>query len=124
LRLLVDTHAALWLLAKDERLPPTAREMIYDRGVDCFLSAASVWEVAIKRRLGKLRASAAFHIDLERHDIRGLPIYDRHAALVADLPLHHKDPFDRLIVAQAMVEKLSILSADATLRAYDVPVLW
>ena len=84
MRLLVDTQAALWLLSKNERLPPTARELIFDRSVDCFLSAASVWEVAIKRRLGKLDASADFHIHLERHGVRGLPIYDRHATLVAD----------------------------------------
>ena len=124
MRLLVDTQAALWLLSKNERLPPTARELIFDRSVDCFLSAASVWEVAIKRRLGKLDASADFHIHLERHGVRGLPIYDRHATLVADLPLHHHDPFDRLLVAQASAEGMSILSADEILRKYDVPVLW
>jgi PIN domain nuclease of toxin-antitoxin system len=124
LRLLVDTQAALWLLAKDERLRPTAREMIFDRSVDCFLSAASVWEVAIKRKLGKLSASSEFHIDLERHGVIGLPVYDRHAARVAELPLHHGDPFDRLLVAQAIGERMSILSADKILRKYDVPVLW
>jgi PIN domain nuclease of toxin-antitoxin system len=124
LRLLVDTQAALWLLSKDKRLPPTARELIFDRSVDCFLSAASVWEVAIKRRLGKLNALADFHIHLRRHGVAGLPVYDRHAVLVADLPFHHHDPFDRLLVAQAIVERMSILSIDPILRKYDVPVLW
>jgi PIN domain nuclease of toxin-antitoxin system len=124
LKLLIDTQAALWLLSKNERLPPSARELIFDKSVDCFLSAASVWEVAIKRALGKLKASADFHIHLQRHDVTGLPVYDRHAALVADLPLHHHDPFDRLLVAQAMGEGMSILSTDEILREYDVPVLW
>jgi PIN domain nuclease of toxin-antitoxin system len=124
LKLLIDTQAALWLLSKNERLPPSARELIFDKSVDCFLSAASVWEVAIKRALGKLKASADFYIHLQRHDVTGLPVYDRHAALVADLPLHHHDPFDRLLVAQAMGEGMSILSTDEILRKYDVPVLW
>jgi len=124
LKLLVDTQAALWLLLDDGRLSDTARQLLFDEEVDCFLSAASVWEAAIKRGLGKLDAPADFHIHMERNGTRGLPVYDRHAALVADLPPHHRDPFDRLLVAQAMEEGMSILSADRILRAYDVPVLW
>lgn len=105
-------------------MPPSARSLVLDEGVDCFLSAASVWEVAIKRSVGKLRSVADFHVHLERHGIAGLPIYDRHAAQVADLPLHHRDPFDRLLVVQARSEGMSILSKDEILHRYDVPVVW
>jgi PIN domain nuclease of toxin-antitoxin system len=124
LKLLVDTQAALWLLAEDRRLPTTARRLVFDEDVDCFLSAAAVWEVAIKRSLGKLDAPADFHVYLKRHGIAGLPIYDRHAMLVADLPRHHGDPFDRLMVAQAIAEEMAILSIDKVMHAYDVQVLW
>lgn len=127
MRLLVDTQAALWLLLDDERLSETARRLLFkeaDQKVDCFISAASVWEAAIKRGLGKLDAPEDFHVQMERNGIQGLPVYDRHAALVADLPPHHSDPFDRLLVAQAMNESMSILSADEVLGAYDVDVIW
>jgi PIN domain nuclease of toxin-antitoxin system len=124
LRLLVDTHAALWFLEGDLRLSHTARNLIEDDRIERRLSAAVVWEVAIKRRLGKLTAPADFYERMDRQGVRGLPVYDRHAVLVADLPLHHHDPFDRLLVAQAMAEGMSILSADRILHKYDVPVLW
>jgi PIN domain nuclease of toxin-antitoxin system len=83
-----------------------------------------VWEAAIKRGLGTLKAPADFHVQMQRHGFTGLPVYDHHAARVANLPPHHRDPFDRLLVAQAMAEGMSILSDDAQIRAYDVPVLW
>lgn len=124
MRLLVDTHAALWLLANDDRLPQSARELLFARENDCVLSAASVWEAAIKRRLGKLKAPPGFHTQMHRHGFSALPVYDRHAALVADLPLHHRDPFDRLLIVQAIDEGMSILSDDTQMRSYEVPVLW
>ncbi len=105
-------------------MPLSARSLVFDESVDCFLSAASVWEVAIKRSVGKLKSVADFHVHLERHGVAGLPVYDRHAALVADLPFHNRDPFDRLLVAQAQSEGMTILSKDEILRAYDVPVVW
>jgi len=120
----VDTQAALWLLLDDERLSETARGLLFDDTVACFLSAASVWEAAIKRGLGKLDAPEDMHTQIERHGVLGLPVYDRHAAQVADLPHHHSDPFDRLLVAQAIEEGMSILSADQILRKYDVDVIW
>jgi PIN domain nuclease of toxin-antitoxin system len=124
LRLLVDTHAALWFLEGDRRLSHTARNLIEDDKIERRLSAAVVWEVAIKRSLGKLTVSADFHERMGKQGVSGLPVTDVHAAVVADLPLHHNDPFDRLLVAQAMAEGMSILSADKMLRKYDVPVLW
>lgn len=124
MKLLIDTHPAIWLLANDKRLSETARRLLSDEDVDCFLSAATVWEIAIKRGLGKLDVAADFHHQMTRRNVSSLPIYDRHATLVADLPMHHRDPFDRLLVAQAMAEDMSILSADEMLHKYDISVLW
>jgi PIN domain nuclease of toxin-antitoxin system len=122
--LIVDTHAALWFLKGDRRLSRAAKALIEDDDVERRLSAVSVWEVAVKRGLGKLAAPAGFHEQMYRQGLRGLPIVDAHAARVADLPLLHRDPFDRLLVAQALVEGMSIVSIDPRLRAYDVPVIW
>lgn len=128
MKLLLDTHVVLWVLADDCRLSKIARGLVEDEDSLCFLSAASVWEVAIKRGVGKLDVPtgfpAGFHDEVRRRGIASIPIYDTHAAAVADLPLHHHDPFDRLLVAQAMIEGMSILSKDEILRAYDVPVVW
>jgi PIN domain nuclease of toxin-antitoxin system len=123
-RLLLDTYAALWFLEGNERLSQTARALIEDDRIERRLSAAVVWEVAIKRGLGKLKVTADFHERMGRQGVSGLPVYDRHAARVADLPHHHSDPFDRLLVAQAIEEDMSILSADEILRKYDVDVIW
>jgi PIN domain nuclease of toxin-antitoxin system len=124
LRLLIDTHAALWFLEGDPNLSAVALSLIEDDSIERRLSAASVWEVAIKRGMGKLTATADFHERMERKGVRGLAVTDAHAAAVADLPMHHRDPFDRLLVAQARLEGMTILSKDEKLRAYDVPVLW
>jgi len=124
LKLLIDTHVALWFLEGDSSLSAVALSLIEDGAIERRLSAASVLEVAIKRSTGKLRAPADFHERMERKGVRGLSITDAHAAAVADLPAHHKDPFDRLLVAQAMAEGMSILSKDEILHLYDVPVVW
>jgi PIN domain nuclease of toxin-antitoxin system len=124
LKLLIDTHAALWFLEGDPNLSAVAFSLIEDDSIERRLSAASAWEVAIKRGSGKLTATADFHERMERKGVRGLSITDAHAAAVADLPMHHRDPFDRLLVAQARIEGMSILSKDEILRAYDVPVVW
>lgn len=122
---LLDTHAMLWLLADADRLTPAAREAIRDTRRRLVVSAASLWEVAIKRSLGKLRAPA----DLSRRlaalgPIELLPISSLHAEAVGELPWHHRDPFDRLLVAQAGVEQLGIVSSDAALAQYGVEVVW
>lgn len=128
MRLLLDTHVALWALGADPRLSNTARTLIDDERSSCFLSAASVWEVAIKWSTGKLKAPSGFptkfHEEMALRGIAGMPIYDTHAAAVADLPLHHRDPFDRLLVVQAMAEDMTIVSKDEILSAYDVTVVW
>jgi PIN domain nuclease of toxin-antitoxin system len=122
--LIVDTHAALWFLEGDRRLSRAARRVIEDDKAQRMLSAVSVIEVAVKHRLGKLDMSADFHEAMYRQGLQALPVTDKHARRLADLPLHHRDPFDRLLVAQAQVEGMAILSADERLRAYDVPILW
>ncbi len=124
MRLLVDTHTALWFLDGSRRLSATARGLIEDQTLERWISAAAVWEVAIERSTGKLKAPADFHERMRNQGVRGLPVTDAHAAAVGELPMHHRDPFDRLMVAQAIAEGMAILSVDEILRAYDVPVLW
>ena len=121
MRLLVDTHVLLWWLADDRRLKPAERGVIADPDAVVYVSAVSLWEVAIKRGLGRLDVD----IDqLERETEEGgfleLPVRWRHARRTASLPRHHDDPFDRLLVAQAQVEGLSLVTYDAAFRAYDV----
>ena len=125
MRLLVDTHALIWLIEQDARLPPTVLDAVLDPDTDVFVSIASFWELSIKRGAGKLRFSDT---DLNR-SIAGaefieLPIYRSHALAVSYLPPHHRDPFDRLLVAQAMIERLTLVTDDRQLAAYDVPILW
>jgi PIN domain nuclease of toxin-antitoxin system len=124
LRLLVDTRTALWFLGGSKRLSETARSLLEDHTIERWVSAAAVWEVSIKRSTGKLKAPADFHERMREQGVRGLPVTDEHAAAVGELPMHHRDPFDRLIVAQAIAEGMAILSVDEILRAYDVPILW
>jgi PIN domain nuclease of toxin-antitoxin system len=123
-RLLLDTHAALWLLADDPRLSKRAVTLVTDPRNDVILSAVVVWEVAIKRSLGKLDAPDGFADMLVDAGADPLPINLDHAHAVRELPWHHRDPFDRLLVAQAQHERVSILSGDERLAAYGVRVAW
>ena len=125
-RVLLDTHVVLWAMREPARLG-SQRELLEDASVARMLSAVVVWEVAIKVGLGRLQLpvavddwawSAASDLAAER-----VPITDLHAAAVADLPLHHRDPFDRLLVAQARLLDVPIATADAALRAYDVEIV-
>jgi PIN domain nuclease of toxin-antitoxin system len=123
-RLLLDTHVALWWLTAHPRLGSEAQELIADS--ECHLSAASVWEVAIKYRRGKLPIAPRELVTAAREaGIRPLPISHEHAAASADLPLLHADPFDRLLVAQARLEQLRFITADQQLCQYggDIHVL-
>jgi PIN domain nuclease of toxin-antitoxin system len=122
--LLVDTHAALWWLDDAQELSPSAREAIADPGAEVLISAASVWEIALKRSLGKLRAPVTFLEELRRDGFETLSISAEHGLATASLPWHHRDPFDRMLVAQAVVEGLVLVTADERLARYDVPVLW
>lgn len=124
MKLLLDTHAALWWPADDERLGEVAAAHLSDESNRILLSAAVVWEVAIKRSLGKLRAPDGFVETLVGGGALPLPVGLDHAAAVERLPWHHRDPFDRILVAQAAVEDATLVSADERLARYGVPVLW
>lgn len=121
--LLLDTHAVLWWQSDDRRLPKAARSAIATADV-VWVSAASAWEVAIKQSLGRLRLTEPFAVTVAADDFTELPIALAHADRLATLPPRHRDPFDRMLVAQAMVEKATLVSKDRELAAYGIDVLW
>ncbi|MDQ3035711.1 MAG: type II toxin-antitoxin system VapC family toxin [Myxococcota bacterium] len=123
MKLLVDTHAILWWLGADDRLSANARQAIARAGDDAVVSAASIWEASIKRAAGKLAGPDL----LDAVAAAGLPflaIDEHHAKLAGELPLLHRDPFDRMIVAQAMIESLVVVTSDAEISRYGVSVVW
>ncbi len=122
MRLLLDTHALLWWLA-DEGLTADARAAIAAGHNQVLVSAASAWEIAIKRALGRLSAPEDLLDQLAASGFDHLPIALRHALAVSDLPAHHRDPFDRMLIAQAMVEGLTVVTRDRRFSAYPVAVL-
>lgn len=116
-RILLDTQLALWAIGGHRRLPREARRLI-DRS-EVFVSAASIWEMAIKSSLGKLNADAtAVNEALAPSGFEELPVSGAHAAYVAQLPPHHRDPFDRLLVAQSVLEALTLVTTDSQLAPY------
>jgi PIN domain nuclease of toxin-antitoxin system len=119
MRYLADTHILLWALADDKRLPERHRAILLS-GAEVFFSAASVWEIAIKKSLGKLKAPDDLSTLLPRAGFRALNITPVHAETAGGLPLHHADPFDRLLIAQAMLENMTLLTADALFSRYDI----
>jgi len=125
LRLLLDTHALLWVLSAPAKLPVTIRAALEDPTNIVFASAASAWEMAIKQARGKLRYPAAeLTAALRRVSLLELPVTVRHAEAAAGLPLLHRDPFDRMLIAQAQAEGLGLVSRDPAVRQYQVTVLW
>jgi PIN domain nuclease of toxin-antitoxin system len=124
-RLLLDTNVAVWLLLGDRaRVSTNAVEALEDDRNEVAVSAASVWEIAIKRSLGKLTIADGWAATLRRLGFDPMPVTAMHAEAVERLPWHHRDPFDRLLVAQASVERCALVSADRRLGAYGVDVLW
>jgi PIN domain nuclease of toxin-antitoxin system len=123
MRLLLDTHTFLWWLANAPQLGPKARNVIADGKNEVLISAASIWEIGIKKSLGKLRAPE--HLDelIERRGFAGLPIGLAHAELAGRLPPHHRDPFDRMLVAQAITEGLAVVTADPRIALYKADTL-
>lgn len=123
MKLLLDTHAVLWWRSDDRRLGRPARRAIAAAD-QVLVSSASAWEVAIKAALGKLRLPGPFEEGVERSGFTQLPISFAHAAAVATLPNHHGDPFDRMLIAQAIVEGCTLVTGDAQFEPYGLPVLW
>lgn len=124
MRLLLDTQVVLWWFDDTSGVPQVVGEAIEDPTSEIVLSAIVIWEIAIKARLGKLGADDHFRERVAAYDFVPLPVTAQHAWVVRHLPLHHGDPFDRLLVAQAQIEGATLVTADERLRAYDVPILW
>ena len=128
MKVLLDTHAFLWLIAGDHRLSETARQTFYNLENSLFLSASSLWEICIKISLGKISLRRGWfqtiQDEMELNAILWLPIEMTHCAEVAKLPFHHMDPFDRMLIAQAGVEDMQLLSRDKHFSAYGVKRIW
>ncbi len=129
MRLLVDTHALVWFLEDNPALSAKAKSAIEAaEGGPPLISHASVWEIAIKVHLGKLRLPSPFEnlfpTTIESLGFDFLPMRMEHFQGLLDLPLHHRDPFDRLLIVQAQIEKLALVTHDSYATAYDVPILW
>jgi PIN domain nuclease of toxin-antitoxin system len=125
MRLLLDTNVVLWLLLSDRpRIPDRVADLLQDASTPVLVSAASVWEIAIKRSLGKLKIEDRWTDALTRLGFTHSPVTAEHAAAVERLPWLHRDPFDRLLIAQATLEGATLTTADPRIRAYDVPTLW
>ena len=128
MRLLLDTQAFLWFVLDDPRMSATASTYVTSPDNDIEISPASYWEIAIKISLKKYELQEPYEVFMERelatNQFRILPIEPRHTAVLTSLPFHHRDPFDRLLVAQAMVENIPLISNDMALDAYPVQRLW
>ncbi|NDH05784.1 type II toxin-antitoxin system VapC family toxin [bacterium] len=128
MRAILDTHAFLWFITNDPKLSSTARVLIADPSNEILISPASYWEIAIKIKLGKYPISVPYLTliteGIDNNGFKILPIEPKHTAKLTTLDLHHHDPFDRLMAAQAMVEGISMVSADVAFDLYSVPRIW
>lgn len=128
MRLLLDTHAFLWFVTNDPRLSVGAKATIVDASNQILISPASYWEIAIKVSIGKYPLSVPFETfithGIDDNDFAILAIEPKHAAALINLPFHHRDPFDRLMIAQAQVEQIPIVSRDSQFDAYSITRIW
>jgi PIN domain nuclease of toxin-antitoxin system len=128
MKLLLDTHAFLWFILSDPTLSATARQLIADPANDVYVSPASYWEIAIKIAIGKYSLNKPYQSFLEdqivQNDFSILTIEIKHTAALTTLPMHHRDPFDRLLIAQSLVEQMPVISADSQFDPYGVQRLW
>ena len=128
MRLLLDTHTFIWWMTNDRALPASAREIIGREDNDIFLSAATAWEMAIKHKIGKLPIVAGFIADvpgaMEAEGFVELPVSVVHGQMAGALDGHHKDPFDRMLIAQALCEELTLVSNETRFDTYGVTRLW
>ena len=128
MRFLLDTHTFLWLTMGDKRLSDTTQEILLSDENELFFSMASFWEMAIKSSFGKLKLADGWtsiaNAELSTNAIQRLPISDVHCEKVSTLPFHHRDPFDRMLIAQAITENISILSKDKIFSEYGIECIW
>jgi len=128
MKTLLDTHALLWLLDGDSRLSQKSRKVFLDRSNNLYFSMASLWEMAIKLSLGKLELRENWYDTLTRemrvNAVHWLPIEPHHCLRLEHLPFHHRDPFDRMLIAQVLAEDMVLLTADPQLSTYAVECLW
>ena len=128
MRVLVDTHTFLWALLKDHRLSATAKQVLTSKEHELYFSLVSLWEIAVKMKIGKLNTvgSSVTYIrdEMAEYGMELLPIRYEHILQLERLPLHHSEPFDRLLIAQAVAESLPILTHDEKLPLYPVKLIW
>jgi PIN domain nuclease of toxin-antitoxin system len=128
MKLLLDTHVAIWLAGKHEKLSAKVKALLLDDANTLYISIVSAWEVAIKASIGKLPefegGVVAFLEEMEANPIVFVPVEKQYVAMVETLPFYHRDPFDRLLVATAKVEDMTILTADENVRKYDISWIW
>ncbi|MFI3187215.1 MAG: type II toxin-antitoxin system VapC family toxin [Methylococcaceae bacterium] len=128
MNLLLDTHAFIWLDIQASMLSPTATSLIQQSDVNLFLSIVSIWEMQIKIQLGKLHLNATLQETITSqqtiNDISILPITPAHIFTLESLPLIHRDPFDRLLISQAKLENLVLISKDSVFKDYKIPLIW
>jgi len=120
---LLDTHILVWWVIGSDRLPVHVRKILDERESGVFVSAVTIWEIAIKNSLKKLLIPNSFFDDIKKSQFSELPISFQHTMAVRDLPFFHDDPFDRLLIAQAIVEKMTLITADKDILRYDVATL-
>lgn len=124
MNLLLDTHVFLWAIDNSPELSQKARDAIENGNNVVFVSAATAWEIAIKKAIGKLKVPAGDYLEeIKLHRFTPLDITTEHALTIENLPPHHKDPFDRMLVAQAHVENLTLVTRDPRIKAYPVQVI-
>ena len=121
--MLLDTNALLWSLLEKQRLSPSTLDAIGDEANDVFVSVVSVWEVEIKRAKGRLHVPLEIEPTLTAQRFRSLPVTLRHAQAVESLPRHHRDPFDRMLVVQAQLEGMTLVTSDRTMRRYPIATM-
>ncbi|MCL2217439.1 MAG: type II toxin-antitoxin system VapC family toxin [Defluviitaleaceae bacterium] len=124
---LVDTHALLWMMFEPKKLSQIAKEILADKSLRKFVSITSLWEIAIKNRIGKLPLPMGIADTISKVDVIGIGrigVDQRHIEIFNSLPLLHRDPFDGIIIATALSEKMSIITGDENIQKYDVPWVW
>lgn len=128
MKVLMDTQAFLWMIADGERLSSRARQVFLDKNNMLYFSAVSLWEISIKYSLGKMELAPdwpeSIRREMQANTIQWLPVEMEHCVQVSQLPFHHRDPFDRMLISQAIVEDMALLSSDRQMKAYSTRCIW